>query len=286
MFDKLRGKSPSGHSKGDSTDSTKDNSSFAPPPPAYTAPSSSASQPALSHPVQTRFASLSLHKEDRLRFLRFPEPIISKCRATILSTRPLGINKEQLYANSHEFKLNGYPWGGYGKEGVEARRLMNGVLATLHASGWLLTLNTDISKSAMDKDTLLFRFQNPIPVHHEWCVVAFSRQNRLRFIDAPASLYESFPARVGADCILESGLKEQGVWECKLRGNPWQPSGEETMRVRELLIVLVELLEEEGWSVYASIDQKSSGGQGVSETDTWHCCRVKGWEKGMPVYMR
>ena len=58
------------------------------------------------------------------------------------------------------------------------------------------------------------------------------------------------------------------------------------MRVRELLIALVEMLEEEGWSVYASIDQKSSGGQGVSETDTWHCCRAKGWEKGMPVYLR
>jgi hypothetical protein len=284
MFDKIRGKSPSGHFKADSTDSNNNAHAFAPPPPAYTAPSSS--QPTTSQSVQTRFASLSLHKEDRLRFLRFPSPIISLCRLTILSTWSVGISKEQPYANSHEMKLNGYPWRGHGKEGVEARRLMNGVLATLHASGWLLTLNTDISKSALDKDTLLFRYQNPLPAPHEWCVVSFSRQDRLRFMDAPPSLYESFPSRVGAHWISESLLHSQGVWEYKLKGYPWQASGEETMRVRELLIALVEMLEEEGWSVYASIDQKSSGGQGYSETDTWHCCRAKGWEKGMPVYLR
>ncbi|CAN9371631.1 unnamed protein product [Alternaria alternata] len=283
MFDKLRGKSPSGHSKGESIDDTPNDLS-APPPPAYTAASSSGS--ASSAPVQTRFASLSLHKEDRLRFLRFPEPIISSCRATVLRTWPQGIDEERRYANSQEIKLNGYPWRGHGKEGVHARRLMNGLLATLHASGWLLTLNTDISKSAVDKDTLLFRYQSPPPLPHEWCVVSFSRQDRLRFMDAPASLYSSLPSRVGANWISASEQHSPGIWEFKLKGYPWQASGEETMRVRELLIALVEMLEEEGWSVYASIDQKSSGGQGVSETDTWHCCRAKGWEKGMPVYLR
>ncbi|KAG9384727.1 hypothetical protein A1F94_004274 [Pyrenophora tritici-repentis] len=96
MFDKLRGKSPSGHSKQDSTTST---TSFSrpTPPPAYTSPS------------QTTFASLSLHMEDRLRFLRFPAPILTTCTATILAHWPPGIQQERPYATSHEIKLNGYP---------------------------------------------------------------------------------------------------------------------------------------------------------------------------------
>ncbi|EDU46564.1 hypothetical protein PtrEW4_003677 [Pyrenophora tritici-repentis] len=276
MFDKLRGKSPSGHSKQDSTTST---TSFSrpTPPPAYTSPS------------QTTFASLSLHMEDRLRFLRFPAPILTTCTATILAHWPPGIQQERPYATSHEIKLNGYPWRGYGQEAAQARRLMKALLSTLHSNGWILTLNTDITKTATDKDTLVFRYQSPAPPEHEWCCVAFSRQDRLRFVDAPASLYAELEARLGGsgeEWVKGQGEYAEGIWEFKLVGHPWQATGTTTMRVRELLIVLVEMLEAEGWGVYASIDQKSGAAQGTSGTDTWHCCRVKGWEKGMPVYMR
>lgn len=56
-----------------------------------------------------------------------------------------------------------------------------------------------------------------------------------------------------------------GVWEVRFHGFPWAASGTDTMKTRELLLILVETLEEEGWSVYASIDQKTGGDQ---ETDT------------------
>lgn len=72
------------------------------------------------------------------------------------------------------------------------------------------------------------------------------------------------------------------------------------MRVRELLLVLLESLEDEGWTVFASIDQKH-GRDDYTETDTvsgsfpmivmtiltdgqWYCCRPKGWVKGAPLY--
>jgi hypothetical protein len=58
-----------------------------------------------------------------------------------------------------------------------------------------------------------------------------------------------------------------GVYEIKCYGSPWLASGEETMRAREMLLILMEELEEEGWTVYASIDQESSGGN-YGETDT------------------
>jgi hypothetical protein len=58
-----------------------------------------------------------------------------------------------------------------------------------------------------------------------------------------------------------------GVHEIKLHGAPWFASGEETMRARDLLLTLMETLEEEGWTVYASIDQDHDG-SGNGETDT------------------
>lgn len=278
MFDKIREKSPSGHSKHESADSNQGDTALAP---TYTAASSSSVPP-----FTTRFASLSLHMDDRIRFLSFPEPVISACRSAILSNWPKGISSERPYANSHEIKLRGYPWKGYGISAVDARRLIKGVFSTLHSCGWIFTLNTNIIKTETNKDTLLFRYQSPPPARHEWCSIAFSKQNRLRFIDCPASTYATLPERIGSDWIREQREYAPGVWDFELHGNPWVPGGKATMQVRELLMSLMEMLEEEGWSVYASIDQKSGTGQKTSETDTWYCFRLKGWEKGMPVYQR
>ena len=248
----------------------------------------STSKPPPPPPFQTRFASLSMHMNDRLRFLRFPPEIISHLRRTILSTWPQGIQYERPYGPSHEIQLRGYPWQGTGSEAFEARRLMKGLLATLHSIGWVLNLNTDISKTQYDKDSLVFRFQTPEPALCEWCSIAFSGRNRIRFIDAPGELFASLPERLTG---LERGwVRSQewyarDVWDVKLMGSPWLATGTETMLVREMVLVLVEMLEEEGWSVYASIDQKSTG-NGRSETDTWYVCRPLGWERGMPVYQR
>lgn len=281
MFDRIRDKSPFRHDKKDSSDLTYNNDPWPAPAPAYAASSSYAPAPP---PFQTRFASLSLHMEDRLRFLRFPPQIVDQCRNTVLRAWPLGIQEERPYENSHEIKMEGYPWRGLGKESHNARRLVYALLATLHSYGWVLTLNTDISKTSWDKDTLVFRHQTPAPAPCDWCSIAFSKMDRLRFIDAPVQLYQSLPSRLGPQWIKSQEELAPGVWEMKLHGYPWAATGTETMRVRELLLVLVETLEEEGWSVYASIDQKASGGEQRSEADTWYLCRPKGWVRGAPVY--
>ena len=62
-------------------------------------------------------------------------------------------------------------------------------------------------------------------------------------------------------------LLTNNVYEVKLRGTPWRAEGTETMAVRRLLLIMLEVLEEHGWTVYASTDQKN-GGEKHTETDT------------------
>ena len=59
-----------------------------------------------------------------------------------------------------------------------------------------------------------------------------------------------------------------GSYELKLHGYPWRPGGGGTMEARMLLLKLLEGLEEEGWTVYASFDQKAISDNDTSETDT------------------
>jgi hypothetical protein len=136
-----------------------------------------------SSAFRTRFASVSLHMEDRIRFMQFPIEVINICRQTIQSTWRRGIQAQREYGGSKEIKLFGNPWRGSGDEAIEARRLICALLGTLHAQGWVMTLSTDISKKNMDKDTLIFRHQIPGPALCDWCCIAFSKQDRLRFID-------------------------------------------------------------------------------------------------------
>ncbi|KAF3000845.1 hypothetical protein E8E13_007084 [Curvularia kusanoi] len=273
MFDKLREKVHGGDEKSASFDGNHQQVA-----PAYGSASSNQAPP----PFQTRFASMSLHSADDLRFLNFPDQVIEECRTTIRKLYP--IQREGMYGNSREFKLEGYPWVSTSTDGMQARRLIAALLGTLHRMGWIMTLNTDVSRSKADKDTLLFRHQSPAPAPCDWGCISFSRSDRMRLIDMSPEVCEKLPARLGQQWVSKVSQYAPGIQEIKFHGYPWAVSGKATMSVRELLLTMLAMLEEEGWTVYASIDQDAGGGENSSGTDTWHCCRPQGWVRGAPVY--
>lgn len=263
MFDKLREKAHGRDEKRPSFDGTH-HQQEPQPAPAYAA-SARQGPP----PFQTQFASMSMHSTDDLRFLHFPPQVVDLCRNTVLSTWRGGIQKEGMYGNSQEFKLSGYPWSAMGSDAMDARRLIAALLGTLHGIGWVLSLNTDVSKSPNDKDTLLFRYQFPAPAPCDWCSISFSRSDRMRLIDISPEVCLMLPARLGQEWVSKVSQYGPGIQEIKFHGYPWAAGGKETMRVRELLLTILGALEEEGWTVYARIDQSASGGsQNTSETDT------------------
>ncbi|KAF2648587.1 hypothetical protein K491DRAFT_612495 [Lophiostoma macrostomum CBS 122681] len=236
-----------------------------------------------SSAFQTPFASMSMHMEDRIRFMQFPIEVFNICRQAVLSIWKRGIQAQREYGSSKEIKLNGNPWRGSGDEAIDARRLICALLGTLHSQGWVLTLSTDISKKNWDKDTLIFRHQIPGPAPCDWCCIGFSKQDRLKFIDVAPEVSNGVVSRLGQGRVQDHRAHSRGVYEVKLRGTPWMASGTETMEARQLLLIMMGVLEEHGWTVYASVDQKN-GGEKHTETDTWHCCRPKGWTRGAPVY--
>ena len=83
----------------------------------------------------------------------------------------------------------------------------------------------------------------------------------------PSGISRIVASKLGKSWVKDQSVHMLGVDELKLHGSPWYANGTDTMRVRELLLVLLETLEEEGWTVYASIDQKN-GQENYTETDT------------------
>jgi hypothetical protein len=237
---------------------------------------------------RTSFASLSLHQGDRIRMLQFPDSDVLALKEIIKKHWAKGLQNERKYGQSHEYKLHGYPWHGQGSDAITSRVLMREIIAHLFSEGWILHASTDISKSASDTDTLLFRKQQTPPPESQWISISYNMSDRLRLIGASEDLIQDVRELLQSMRLLQTeNWKDQrlNAREYKLHGYPWIPSGEATMTTRMILLNLLEVLEKKGWSLYASIDQ-STAGKNSSETDSWYCVRDKAWVEGSTVFHR
>jgi hypothetical protein len=104
--------------------------------------------------------------------------------------------------------------------------------------------------------------------------------DKLYLVNAPTDVVDAIVQALGP--MVQRSQDYKGSLEIKLSGSPWWPSGEETVTTRIIAITLLEVLEKQGYSLYATIDQDN--GSDGQETDTWHCCKLKGWQPGQPVY--
>ncbi|KAL8283620.1 hypothetical protein RQP46_005415 [Phenoliferia psychrophenolica] len=224
----------------------------------------------------TTFACVTLNMSDRLRLIRFSDGEINALRTTIEGLWPR-IQSERVYHGAHEFKLKGYPWSGQGREAIPARRLMCGILSTLHQRGWVLTLSTDVTKKGFDKDSLVFRFNTTPPPPSYFCAISFNEGDKLRLIGGTRELQDAIEQKEPDTHEINS------KW--KMLGYPWFANGDATVTTRCLILDILSMLERHGWSLYASVDQSTGGGdQGSSDTDSWYLRRRQDWQPGMPVY--
>lgn len=286
MFGKLKGRFD-----GQDTLSAGQSSGGPPPeyePPRHSRPPSDSKQSAppptkQETPFRTNFASVSLHMTDRLRLMFLPPEVCDAVRNAIHQTWPNGIQQEREYHGSWEFKMRGNPWVPHGEDAIYARRLTRGIMSVLYSYGYVLYISTDISMKAGDKDNLFFRHQDPAPTPCEWFSCTFSRGDRLRLIDAPPDVIADMINTLRSYTQSHAPYRVPGTYEIKFNGYPFAASGGDTMVSRAMVLQMFEALERNGFTVYASVDQKFSN-EGGTETDTWVMSRPVGWAPGTPVY--
>lgn len=157
----------------------------------YGNPTPAATNYNASPSYQSRLASMSLHSNDCIRFLNLPQHVIDRCRQVVQRewASNEGINREREYGGSWEFDLHGSPWGSNSKEDATAvRRMLCGLLRTMHSEGWMLALSTDISRKNYDKDMVILRNHGAPQGEYDWGCVSFSSSEKLRFIDCEYSV--------------------------------------------------------------------------------------------------
>ena len=101
--------------------------------------------------------AVSLNRVDRLRLISAPSDVQHNVGGLIQQSWSRGIQQVRSYHGSQEYKLGGTPWWADGELGVESRRLIGSLLASLKFSGWDVAGSLDISRQMEDKTVLMFR---------------------------------------------------------------------------------------------------------------------------------
>ncbi|KAG8814055.1 hypothetical protein FRC17_001305 [Serendipita sp. 399] len=168
-------------------------------------------------PLGTTHACISLNRTDRLRLIKFPQSAVEAIKAAISRSWPKGIQGEGEHAGSTEFQMRGNPWGGDGSEAVPAIYMMCEIMSAVYHLGWMLMMATDISKRAMDKDTLIYR-QGDIPSPCVFMAVSFNDGDKLRLINASNEVINAVKNIWGGNVQRESWKLDNVAWEFKLAG--------------------------------------------------------------------
>ncbi|EGD98151.1 hypothetical protein TESG_05537 [Trichophyton tonsurans CBS 112818] len=76
------------------------------------------------------------------------------------------------------------------------------------------------------------------------------------------------------------------MFDIKLHGSPWRAVGTKTVKTRVILLTIMDVLEQQGFGLYAAINHNSRRSKDSSnaEADTWYCNRPIDWKPGQFVY--
>lgn len=246
-------------------------------------------------PGSSKYATLSFHKTDTIRLLGFPEEIKSNMESVIASVWQPGIQSNGPCGEAFEFKLKGKPWGYFGsQDAVGGIRLLRDLLALLYNHSWELVTSAICSRRYTAKDTLIFRRTSlpsaVVPAQPvEWLGLATAFYDKIRIVyDAKNNGCPGTEADHDHLGVVIMNLKkmlesldyfEKGGWshdsfEFKLKGRPWRSRGEASVKMRLMVLRLLETMESMGWRVYATILQRT-GTDEDRMMDTWYFVRTR-----------
>lgn len=262
-------------------------------------PAATSSSPRPYASSSSAYATLSFHKTDTIRLLHFPEDITSSLHSVILSSWPPGIESNGPFGEAHEYKVKGSPFGYYrSQQYVGGIRLVRDLLAFMYSHSWELVTPLLCSRRYTAKDTLIFR-QVPIgslpPV--EWLALAPSGSDKLRVIydadgvklfgvdadhDHLGSLITAIKKMLEGLDYFEKGDWSHDSFEFDFKGKPWRSRGEASVKMRIMLMRLLETMEGHGWRLHTAIVQRT-GTDEHRMLDTWYFVREYGRARRVDV---
>ena len=218
------------------------------------------------------YGMISLNRTDRLRLIDFDEnPNVTSAVIRSLINDYRSIHPQtQEFNGSTEFKLDGTPFLSIGKEAVESRLMVAGVLASVRELGYQVVSGLNFSRKPEDKTSILFRKQfghqsgeGNFLLHA--CISPFG-ESILHIINFPSEVRQAL--REVVEQYYQYGIHSEKYLsphclEIHLNGRPWNDSfngyGKRTdnFHARSMMMLLLKKANRYGWELVLSADVSS-----------------------------
>lgn len=235
-----------------------------------------------SSKVPATFATLSVHHQNKIRIVKFPNSLIVGIRKRIIALWPKGIKQDDLYGDSWQIVLhNNTPKVG---NPDLTPVVLRDILAYLYTEGWIIETSTNPTKKGKARDTFIFRSQ-PIPPPATFMTITFHHHSALHLAGADTESINALRASLTKNSVYRSSKAKTAFWQIKIKGSPWVPVGKESVHTRLVMIAILEGLDESGWKLYTRCSLGPNLGRIYSErccshrlrdktSDTWYCIKL------------
>ena len=151
-----------------------------------------------------------------------------------------------------KLSLKGYSWAATGGLAIAIRKMILQVIKVARSHKYELVTNLNIKGTT---DSLLFQHKRSLLDNPEdMFIMSLNRNDRLRLIGAP-SYIELMTEEIISHNWGEQGVGEYaGSFEVKLYGTPWWSDGEDTVKSRNVIALLLAKFKSLGWEVGATVD--------------------------------
>ena len=161
-----------------------------------------------------------------------------------------------------KLSLKGYSWYATEEHAVAIRKMVLKVIKVARSHKYELVTNLNVKGTT---DSLLFQHKRslssrlPIPralldYPEDMFIMSLNRNDRLRLIEAPRYIETKTKEVISQNWGVQDVGEYAGSFEVKMYGRPWWADGEDTVRARNLIAVLIAKFKSLGWEVGASVD--------------------------------
>ena len=202
------------------------------------------------------FLCVGLSSSNKLQIVNLPSQLVEPIKETIRSSWILGIEYQTSIRGLLEVELRGNPWSATEQQSIMAKVLLQNIIATLRRYQWVYYCNVNYRNTT---DSLFFRHDPNIPPGQSvpFCTISLNRHDRLRVINAPATIVHMIRRVVETTWFRGSIQAERdyhGSWEFTLSGTLWHSTKVQSIMARYLVLKILEAMLEQGWHNIAGIN--------------------------------
>ncbi|XP_046840345.1 uncharacterized protein LOC124434494 [Xenia sp. Carnegie-2017] len=205
---------------------------------------------------------ISLHDTDCITVLHHDQDALSTIRQAIMESWPHGIQNEYaICGTGHAFKVIGNPFNS--PESISSRnsrQMIATILHRLYNIGRRVVVSCDLGRLNDKSAVFLTRSPSHFSSAYPFVCVGLSSTDKLMIINLPTQLVETFKQTVRRNWTrgIQNESYQNGVFEIKMCGNPWESTDEQSIMAKLLLQNLVGFFYQHQYSFAVNVNLKST----------------------------